>query len=415
MKKLLLPLLFLPFLLFSQDGGGEYNLYNHNSCLSTQDRIIIWNEIKENLKSLQNQDIIIKKNQSASFIWPLRKDTSLVFNNYFGISNFVDQDTATGLILDYNCLSRSYDGHGGTDIFTWPFPWYLYDNNYIDVIAAEDGVIINKHDGYDDDHCPSTSGGTWNAVYVQHNDGSIVWYGHLKKNSLTSKSIGQIVTKGEYLGKVASSGKSTGPHLHLEVYDSSWNLIDPFQGSCNSLNSSSWWSNQRNYREPILNALLTHSAKPIHGCPGVNEDPNMSNHFIIGDSVFFAAYYTDREVGDSAKYRIKTPDNTIWDSWNQVSSTVYNASWYYWRKLLPQAGPFGIWKFEIEVNGQTYLHEFQYVTSLSIEDEKNEAKRLILITDILGREKRVTTNKLLFFIYDDGTVEKRIVFAIFGM
>ncbi len=409
MKRLLLILLFIPFLLFSQDGGGEYNLYNHHSCLSEQDRIIIWNEIKENLKSLQNQDIIIKKNQSVSFIWPLRKDTSLVFNNYFGISNFVDQDTTTGLILDYNCLSRSYDGHGGTDIFTWPFPWYLYDNNYIDVIAAEDGVIINKHDGHDDDHCSPTSGGTWNAVYVQHNDGSIVWYGHLKKNSLTSKSIGQTVTKGEFLGKVASSGKSTGPHLHLEVHDSSWNLIDPFQGSCNSLNSSSWWSNQRNYREPILNALLTHGEKPIHGCPGINEDPNMSNHFIIGDSIFLAAYYTDREVGDSATYRITTPDNTIWDSWNQVSSTVYNASWYYWKRLLPQNGPFGIWKFEIDFNGQTYLHEFQYATSLSIEDEDNEIKRLVLITDILGREIKEKKNQPLFYIYDDGRVEKRII------
>ena len=42
-------------------------------------------EIKENLDSLKNQDIIITKNQSISFGWPLRKDTSLVYNNYFGI------------------------------------------------------------------------------------------------------------------------------------------------------------------------------------------------------------------------------------------------------------------------------------------------------------------------------------------
>ena len=42
---------------------------------------------------------------------------------------------------------------------------------------------------------------------------------------MTSKSIGQTVTKGEFLGKVASSGKSTGPHLHLEVHDSSSNTV----------------------------------------------------------------------------------------------------------------------------------------------------------------------------------------------
>lgn len=411
MKKLILILLLFPLINIAQDidsGGGEYNLYNHHLCLSKQERIIIWDEIKENLKSLKNKNIITKKNQPVSFVWPLRKDTSLVFNNYFGISNFVDQDT-TGSILDYNCLNRSYDGHGGTDIFTWPFPWYLYNNDYVDVIAAEDGIIINKHDGNDDDHCPNTMGGSWNAVYIQHNDGSIVWYGHLKKNSLTSKTIGQPVIKAEYLGKVASSGNSTGPHLHLEIHDSSWNLIDPFQGSCNSLNSNSWWSNQRNYREPILNALLTHNAIPIHGCPGINEDPNISNHFIIGDTVFLAAYYTDREVGDSAKYIIKTPNNIIWDSWNQVASTTYSASWYWWKKALPENGPFGIWQFEIEFNGQTYFHEFEYLTSLSIEDENYELKQLILITDILGREAKEISNEMLFYIYDDETVEKKII------
>ena len=135
----------------------------------------------------------------------------------------------------------------------------------------------------------------------------------------------------------------------------------------------------------------------------------MSNHFIFGDTVFLAAYYSDREVGDSAKYRIKTPNNMIWESWNQVSSTVYNASWYYWKRLLPQNGPFGIWKFEIEFNGQTYVHEFQYATSLSIEDENNKTKRLVLITDILGRETNEEGNMPLFYLYEDGTVEKKII------
>jgi hypothetical protein len=34
---------------------------------------------------------------------------------------------------------------------------------------------------------------------------------------------------------------------------------------------------------------------------------------------------------------------------------------------------------------------------------------LIMITDILGRPTKITKNQLLFFIYDDGTVEKKIV------
>ena len=86
-RKLVFILFFFPLIIFAQDfnsGGGEYNLYNNDKCLSNLDRIIISNEIKENLKLLSDK-IILNKNQSISFIWPLRKDTSLSFNNYFGI------------------------------------------------------------------------------------------------------------------------------------------------------------------------------------------------------------------------------------------------------------------------------------------------------------------------------------------
>jgi len=36
-------------------------------------------------------------------------------------------------------------------------------------------------------------------------------------------------------------------------------------------------------------------------------------------------------------------------------------------------------------------------------------RKLVIITDILGRETKGTKNQPLFYIYDDGTVEKRIV------
>ena len=378
-------------------------------AFTEQERLVIWKEIRDNISKLSSNGKLILNKQVSYYEWPLKAVSTLGFNNYYGISNFVDHNPLTDSLLDYNCLNRTYDGHKGTDIFTWPFPWYLYNNDYIDVISSADGVIINKSDGHDDDHCPSTAGGSWNAVYIQHIDGSIAWYGHLKKNSLTTKSIGQSVAQGEYLGKVASSGNSTGPHLHLEIYDNANNLIDPFSGICNGLNTNSWWSNQRDYREPRLNALLTHDSKPIHGCPSVNEDPNFSNIFTIGDTVFLAAYYSDRQVGDSAKYRVKSSDNIVWESWNQVTSSTYNSSWYYWKRTLPLAGPFGNWKFEIDFKGQTYTHNFQYLSSLSLLEEDSRVKEIHTIVDVLGRKSNVQMNKFLFYLYDDGTVEKRLI------
>ena len=47
-------------------------------------------------------------------------------------------------------------------------------------------------------------------------------------------------------------------------------------------------------------------------------------------------------------------------------------------------------------------------SSLNI-SENNSARELLKVTDLLGRKTRGTKNEVLFYIYDDGTVEKRIV------
>ena len=41
--------------------------------------------------------------------------------------------------------------------------------------------------------------------------------------------------------------------------------------------------------------------------------------------------------------------------------------------------------------------------------EHTTNKELLKVTDLLGRETKGTKNEVLFYIYDDGTVEKRIV------
>ena len=41
--------------------------------------------------------------------------------------------------------------------------------------------------------------------------------------------------------------------------------------------------------------------------------------------------------------------------------------------------------------------------------ESSSFKKILRITDILGRESNETNNVLLFYTYDDGTVEKKIV------
>jgi murein DD-endopeptidase MepM/ murein hydrolase activator NlpD len=63
-------------------------------------------------------------------------------------------------------------------------------------------------------------GGLGVYVEVQHNiDGVVVTslYAHMQYGSL-AVATGQRVTAGQALGAVGTTGQSTGPHLHLEMY-----------------------------------------------------------------------------------------------------------------------------------------------------------------------------------------------------
>jgi len=140
--------------------------------------------------------------QQASLQWPLRSVASYTDPGYHGISNFVDLNSAyPNQLLDWNCGARTYDqaggyNHAGIDLFLWPFPWLMMDQGAIDIVAAAPGMIIGKTDGNDDRSCPNNYSADWNAVYVQHADGSVAWYGHMKKLSQTNKPIGSTVAAG---------------------------------------------------------------------------------------------------------------------------------------------------------------------------------------------------------------------------
>lgn len=354
-------------------GGGEFLIEQDQECLSSEQRaeirgMIDANKIALGLTAESSSD----DRMALAFDWPLQMAAGFDWYSYYGISNFVDQDPTAGL-LDYYCDDRTYDGHYGTDIFTWPFPWYMVENDLVEVIAAESGIITGKIDGNDDDHCDCF--GTWNAVYVQHIDGSEAWYGHMKKGSLTSKGIGDTVEKGEYLGVVASSGCSTNAHLHFEVYDNEGDLVDPYAGSCNSLNTESWWADQKDFRESKINTLLTHNAIPIHGCPGSAEEPFMDNNYLDGENVRTAAYYQDQQIGQTSVYRILQPDGTVWESWTHNSPATYNASWWFWNWTLPSGGPYGEWTFETTYEGEVYEHQF-YLGDLADIETQEQAPKL---------------------------------------
>jgi murein DD-endopeptidase MepM/ murein hydrolase activator NlpD len=350
-------------------GGGQFKSpISHQNCLSDDQRKII---IEENIRNIRALGLVVNESGDRSGIvslgWPLKKTASLNAPGYYLITNFVDHDPTSG-VIDYNCGSRSYNGHKGTDFAIWPFPWYKQLNNQVEVIAAEAGIIINKFDGNFDMNCQWINGSMWNAVYIRHSDGSVAWYGHLKSNSLTSKSIGQTVAKGEYLGIVGSSGFSSGPHLHFELYQNSNQtiLVDPFAGSCNSLNGNqTWWQNQHPYLSTQILDLLIHTCNPNmqDGCPANNDILCEATSILPGATLRFSASYRQQRHSVST-YRLKRPDGSIYDSWTHTPPQAYDyGSWWYWIKNLPTS-PTGAWTYEVSHNGETETKTFNIGTTL---------------------------------------------------
>lgn len=58
------------------------------------------------------------------------------------------------------------------------------------------------------------AGGYGNCVRIRHINGIETWYGHLSRINMRE---GQKVSVGDIVGRVGSTGRSTGPHLHYEV------------------------------------------------------------------------------------------------------------------------------------------------------------------------------------------------------
>ncbi|TYP95008.1 Peptidase family M23 [Fodinibius salinus] len=108
-------------------------------------------------------------------------------------------DFPTGYPIE-GTFTRGYEpqnGHYGIDIATQQGTSFK---------AIADGAVINQN-------------WTFNfgfVLHVQHNDGIITVYKHAAS---LSKSIGDIVTKGDILGTAGDVGVlSSGPHLHIEIW-----------------------------------------------------------------------------------------------------------------------------------------------------------------------------------------------------
>jgi hypothetical protein len=192
---------------------------------------------------------------AQTYVFPTSADD---YAEYYPTA-YVDQ----GYVTDWDCQSLTYAGHRGSDFGAGSFTGMDAGR---DVTAAADGTVIATHDG-EFDRCTTGDcyggGGFGNYVYLEHADGKITIYGHLKQWSVLA-SVGDTVTCGQKLGEMGSSGYSTGPHLHFQVNNTSGYSEDPFDGPCSA--PPSYWTSQGAH-----GALPDNSCGPPPPCEPVAE------------------------------------------------------------------------------------------------------------------------------------------------
>ena len=139
-------------------------------------------------KELQKAIAEARKNASnqyqfdpgTGFYWPLPKERVSV-TSFFGPR----KDPITG--------KRS--NHSGTDIGAY---------SGTEIYAAHGGIVLTSayHSSYG------------NYVVLSRGDGVTTLYAHMSKRAV---KVGDVVSQGQVIGYVGSTGSSTAPHLHFEV------------------------------------------------------------------------------------------------------------------------------------------------------------------------------------------------------
>jgi murein DD-endopeptidase MepM/ murein hydrolase activator NlpD len=69
---------------------------------------------------------------------------------------------------------------------------------------------------------PASGFGMW--VRVRHDDGTVTTYGHVNRSFVR---VGEQVAAGEEIAEVGNRGRSTGPHLHMEVQTPGGATVNP--------------------------------------------------------------------------------------------------------------------------------------------------------------------------------------------
>lgn len=211
-------------IIFTPLGGFVYNQQKmHESVIAMQQQVAaLRDSIKARNMQLQNLQQAVFSGDDSLFqsVEPLAGAASTTENiseqtghqsilvneielpeNAVAISNILERSAQ--FPVDWpveGTLTRSYSkesGHVGIDIAA-------NEGAYFHAIA--DGVVVGRNWSLNYGY----------VLYIQHSDGIITVYKHASE---VTPAIGELVLKGDILGRVGNTGIiSSGPHLHIEIW-----------------------------------------------------------------------------------------------------------------------------------------------------------------------------------------------------
>lgn len=175
-------------------GGTDKYAYLDNSSLSDAQLI---KAIREKMDALDRQFEVQKKSYKELATLASHKESYLAsIPAIQPVSNKQLKRIASGFGYRIDPFYRTPKLHAGID-FTAPRGSAIY--------ATADGTIqsvVRKKWGYG------------LHIVINHGNGYTTLYGHMSKTMVRA---GQKVKRGQRIGSVGSTGKSTAPHLHYEV------------------------------------------------------------------------------------------------------------------------------------------------------------------------------------------------------
>lgn len=264
------------------------------------------------------------------------------------IVNYVDLAPGAG-IVDYRGGNYTYNGHNAID---YTLANFAAMDAGISVNAAAAGTVIAVHDGEYDrwSRVNPNPGHQANYVVIDHGDGIITEYLHLKKHSI-SVSVGQAVAAGQPIGEVGSSGNSSDAHLHFAVYEHG-QVVETY------LDPDRWWIDPLPYSGDVAGSLDHGVVNHIPTTAELVDRPVETEVFRQIDGplqgAFLWMHLHGISAGDTFDAYVYRPDGDLYHHMHWSAPQI-RYGWWIAAVLLPGKPDLGTWQIDFQHNGATLV------------------------------------------------------------